>query len=72
MIEHTFTLKLTDKELEALKKAACRATWTDDQDTIIDDYAGGNIDDAYQGGVDDGETIAAQYLLTAIGVKWYG
>ncbi len=51
-------------ELKArLEKLAKRKCWCDDEDSIIDDYANGNIDDAYGGGVDDGEAILAREIL---------
>lgn len=31
--------------------------------TIVDDYAGGNVDDAYQGGFDSGEVILARSIV---------
>lgn len=67
----TYQLELTDKELEDLKRLAASETWTEgDDDTIIDDYAGGNVDDAYEGGERAGEIYAARELLSKIGVSW--
>lgn len=37
--------------------------WSDDEDFMPHDYAGGNIDDAYSGGTTDGEVIFARKLL---------
>ena len=46
-----------------LEKLARRKCWADDEDFMIDDYAGGNIDDAYYGGCDDGEAFLAREVL---------
>lgn len=57
-----------------LIKASKRNTWgeqsDDDDDTIIDDFAGGNADDAYAGGVADGKALMAREVLTAFGISW--
>lgn len=54
--------KLKEK-LETLAKQEC---WEDvlDDDTIIDDMAGGNEDDAYYGGLNSGEILLARRLLS--------
>jgi hypothetical protein len=60
-----------EKFVERLKKAAERQSWTEkDEDSIIDDYAGGNVDDAYHGGVEDGETYLAREILTHLKIEW--
>jgi hypothetical protein len=46
-----------------LEKIAARDCWCDDEEFMADDYAGGNIDDAYNGGSDDGEALLARSLL---------
>lgn len=50
-------------ELERL--AACKAS-CDDENFMVNDYAGGNIDDAYSLGQDDGEIMLARNLLKLI------
>lgn len=51
-----------------LEMVAKRKCWCDAGDEfMVDDYAGGNIDDAYSGGVDDGEALLARKLLAAYG-----
>lgn len=53
-------------ELEGL---AARHTWTDDPEGFDPmGNSGGNFDDAYFGGVEDGETILAGNLL----VRYFG
>ena len=49
-----------------LTKLAERECWCDDNDFMIDDYAGGNVDDAYYGGSNDGETLLARELLVLL------
>jgi len=51
--------KMKDK----LTKLAGRECWSDDENFMVDDYAGGNFDDAYSGGVEDGEASLARELL---------
>lgn len=34
------------------------------------DHFGGNYDDAYYGGVLDGETSIARYTLSVLGINW--
>ena len=63
---------MNPKLIEQLKKLAEKRTWADglDADTIIDDYAGGNIDDAYYGGERAGETSLARSILTELGIEF--
>jgi hypothetical protein len=49
-----------------LKSIADKKAWCDDEDFMVNDYAGGNIDDAYSGGYDDGEIIMARHILTQL------
>ena len=42
---------------------AARKCWADDDNFSVEDYAGGNLDDAYAGGERDGETLLARNLL---------
>ena len=49
-----------------LEKIAIQKAWADTLDgntRIVDDYAGGNVDDAYAGGYRDGEIIQARDIL---------
>lgn len=50
-----------------LTALAARKCWSDDKEFMVDDYAGGNIADAYSGGADDGETLLARSLLEKFG-----
>lgn len=62
------------KMVEKLKKMAETRVWADslnnEQDVIVDDYAGGNIDDAYYGGYDSGETQLARIVLMSLGIAF--
>lgn len=55
------------KILAIVEALAKEEVWADGLDTegdvIVDDYAGGNVDDAYQGGVNSGEVLLARRLL---------
>ena len=42
---------------------AAKTAWADDKAFNVDDYAGGNFDDAYFGGRGDGEVEFARKLL---------
>jgi hypothetical protein len=37
---------------------------------MVDDYAGGNIDDAFSVGETAGETILARKILKDLGLRW--
>lgn len=52
-----------DKLKEELQKLANRKIAQDNEDFMVNDYAGGNIDDAYFLGCDAGETLLARRLL---------
>jgi hypothetical protein len=49
---------------QELLKLAMRETWTDSDDFNPYEQSGGNYDDAYYAGRDDGETSLAKRLLT--------
>ena len=48
-----------------LENIAARECWEDAEDIQygVGDYAGGNIDDAYMGGMESGEVLLARMLL---------
>lgn len=60
--------------IENLKLIAKKTCWQDtfdeDDDSIVDDYAGGNIDDAYSGGIDAGGILLAREILNDLGIEW--
>jgi hypothetical protein len=55
-----------NKLLELAKKTVRRY----EDDFMADDYAGGNIDDAWYGGMKDGERSLAQEILDLEGVEY--
>lgn len=61
---------LSPEFIEKLKAQAKRVAWIDDEEFMPDDYAGGNIDDAYNGGSEDGETTMARQVLKELGIEW--
>jgi hypothetical protein len=67
-------ITLSTEYIETLKKLAKRKTWQDtiydDEDTVIDDFAGGNVDDAFDGGYRSGETDLARQVLDNLGISY--
>lgn len=59
-----------DDFVEKIKKIAEERCWADDPEFMADDYAGGNIDDAYAGGERAGEVQFARTVLDALGVEY--
>jgi hypothetical protein len=53
--------------VEMIREIAAKTARYDAEDFMIDDYAGGNIDDAFRMGQEDGEILFARRLLTLIG-----
>lgn len=53
-----------------LKNLARNDIWADDPDLMIDDYAGGNVEDAFGGGYRSGQTELARDLLSSFGISW--
>lgn len=65
-------MPFTPEYIETLKTLAKRKTWQDklDEDTVIDDFAGGNVDDAFDGGYRAGETDTARQVLDTLGITY--
>jgi hypothetical protein len=55
--------------LKDLARAECYYD-DEDEDKIIDDYAGGNVDDAFYVGERAGEVVMAREVLDAMGIDW--
>lgn len=57
------------KKLKELAKSEC---WDDNMndDSIVDDFAGGNVDDAYWGGEHTGRVKLARETLDSLGIIW--
>jgi FKBP-type peptidyl-prolyl cis-trans isomerase (trigger factor) len=64
---------LSEKTIERLKKLAKQETWADamkkDNDVLVVDFAGTNVDDAFEGGVDVGNTEIARLIIAELGVE---
>jgi len=58
--------EMIDRLTQMAKRTCCDEEIDEDEFFNPDDFAGGNIDDAYQGGFDDGETYLAREVLKAI------
>ena len=65
-------MPFTPEYIETLKTLAKRKTWQDklNEDTVIDDFAGGNVDDAFDGGYRAGETDTARQVLDTLGITY--
>jgi hypothetical protein len=59
-----------EKMKAELLKTANEEAWDDNEGFIPDDYASGNIDDAFEGGRDAGEiSMARRILKTYFGIE---
>lgn len=61
---------MNEQTIDMLKKLARETAWSDNEEFMVDDYAGGNEDDAYYGGQRDGEIALARKILTSMGIGW--
>ena len=66
---------LSDQLITRLKNYAKASIWTDslqgeDDYLVVDDYAGGNVDDAFYCGETAGEVVLARQVLAAMGIDW--
>lgn len=63
---------MTPALIEKLKKLAEQGCWDDGftVESTIDDYAGGNVDDAYEGGTRSGETLLAREILDELEIPY--
>ncbi|NBR06958.1 MAG: hypothetical protein EBT92_14470 [Planctomycetes bacterium] len=52
--------------VEMLKKLTKNPARCDSEDFMVNDDCGGNVDDAYQIGYDDGQTHLAETVLAAL------
>jgi hypothetical protein len=64
---------MNEQLIERLKKLASSECFYDDEDEdkIIDDYAGGNVDDAFQVGEHAGQVVLAREMLSALKIQWW-
>lgn len=64
------SFNIADSEIEKLVDCARRKCWADDPEFMVDDYAAGNIDDAYFGGNEDGYAQCARDTLELLDISW--
>lgn len=57
--------QLSEEMLVTLRKLALRRDVIPEEDTV-DDYAGGNVDDAYSLGFEHGEAALAKAVLASV------
>lgn len=55
-----------EKLIQKIKEMAAKELATDDEDFEVDDCAGGNIDDAFSSGYEEGQISFARQLLEMI------
>lgn len=55
--------------IEQLKKYARRKT-ASERGAAVYDLCAGNIDDAYEAGMDDSDTLMSRLVLTELGIEW--
>jgi hypothetical protein len=63
---------MTPEMIELLKKYAKAVSFYDNdiEDQIVDDYAGGNVDDAFYYGEATGTTMLAREILDSLGIEY--
>ena len=60
---------MNEEVITYLKTVANKDAHGDSEDFNAYDYSGGNFDDAYQLGVDDGEINMARELMARMGIE---
>ena len=65
---------MEEKLIKQLKRFARKECYYDDEDDnkCVEDYAGGNVDDAFGVGEHAGEVMLARDILTHMGISWAG
>ena len=65
---------MEERMIEHLKSFARKECYYDDEDDnkCVDDYAGGNVDDAFGVGEHAGEVMLARDILAHMGISWAG
>lgn len=52
--------------MDLLEAEACNNKWRKNPEELVDEYACGNVDDAYDGGFNDGKKYIAERILDYI------
>jgi hypothetical protein len=64
---------MNEEFIERLKKLAAMESWADEiysDSSVVDDFAAGNVDDAFWGGHRSGEIQLARDVLSALDIEW--
>jgi hypothetical protein len=63
---------LSDETIAQLKQTARKSTYEDnaEEDDIIYDWCGGNVDDAFEMGITQGEVDMARMILSELNISW--
>lgn len=61
---------LTEAIIADLINLASGSCWYDEEDFAVDDYCGGNFDDAFEGGLTSGKVTLARDILTRLGITY--
>lgn len=59
--------EMNEEVMKLIKEMAIKEIASDEEDFMVDDYAGGNIDDAYYLGFEDGQVSFARSIVEALG-----
>ena len=61
---------MNEKLIDSLIVLAKKKAWFDNEDFSACDYSGGNYDDAYSGGSNDGEIGLARSILNELKISY--
>lgn len=66
------SINMPDTVVAKLKQLAEQSCWDDafTDDTVVDDFAGGNVDDAYNGGERTGQVLLAREILDEMKIPY--
>ena len=67
---------MNEEFITKLKKLAASDAWVDElqrefSDVVVEDFASGNVDNAFWGGHRSGEIQLARDVLTELNIKWW-
>jgi hypothetical protein len=65
---------MNEEFINRLKELASSDSWADEiysESSTVDNFAGGNVDDAFWGGHESGQIELARDVLSALNIKWY-
>lgn len=61
---------MNEEMITKLKTLAAGEAWFEDDEFDPMDFSGGNFNDAYDGGLEDGRVDLAREILTSMNIKW--